>query len=445
MNATDKNINKFLILFNAFENGLNGEKSKPFHEWRRSAIDRLQHLSFPRRKDEDWKYTPVTRIVSPSYAIAPSTMPGTEQIQETVIENLQAHRLVFVNGQLQEQWSDIESLPKGFQVLPMSEAIKQSNFRSIIEELLIDTTENGEDPFVTLNTAFSKDSLFLHVDKNTAIEHPIHFVYLNTHEEHPTFVNPQKLFYIESGAEATFIESFQATQPEATYFNNVVNRVHVGANANMHHYKLQTESPNSFQVNNTDIFQDRDSVYSHYNVDLGGRMVRNNLNAYQQGENSTSNFYGGFMGRNEQHIDSHTLVDHRTPHCQSNELYKGILTDKSTGVFNGKVIVHKDAQKINAFQQNSSLLLSDQAVMDAKPQLEIFADDVKCSHGATIGQLDEESVFYLRSRGLTDQKARETLQTAFLLEIMDLVPHEALRQHMGRLITQKLTEATPLL
>lgn len=445
MNATDKNINKFLVLFNTFENSLNGEKSKPFHEWRRTAIDRLQHLSFPKRKDEDWKYTPVTRMVSPSYSVAPANMPTDPDVQNTVIEGLQAHRLVFINGQLNEKWSDLDRLPQGFQLLPMSEAIQQAPFRPLIEELLIDTTENGEDPFVTLNTAFSKDSLFLHVDKQTALDQPIHFVYLNTDEEQPTFVNPQKLFYLESGAEATFIESFQSTQPQATYFNNVVNRIYVGANAKMHHYKLQTESPNAFQVNNTDVFQGRDSVYSHYNVDLGGRMIRNNLNAYQQGENSTSNFYGGFMGHNEQHIDSHTLVDHRIPHCQSNELYKGILTDKAKGVFNGKVIVHKDAQKINAFQQNSSLLLSDQAVMDAKPQLEIFADDVKCSHGATIGQLDEESVFYLRSRGLTDQKARETLQTAFLLEIMDLVPHNALRDHMGRLITKKLTEATPLL
>lgn len=443
MNATDKHINKFLTLFHAFENSLNGEKSKPFHEWRRTAIDRLQQLSFPRRKDEEWKYTPVTRIVSPTYSVPPQATLTDDQLAKTQVENLDALRLVFVNGQFQADVSDAESLPKGVQMLSMAEASNQKSFRSLIEELLIDTTENGEDPFVTLNTAFSKDSLFLHVDRNAVIDRPIHLVNINTKEEQAFFVNPQKLFYIESGAQVTFVESYQSTSPEAVYFNNVVNRVHVGANAKMHHYRLQTESPAAFQINNTDIYQDRDSVYSHYNVDLGGRMIRNNLNAYHQGENVTSNFYGGFMGRNEQHIDSHTLVDHRVPNCQSNELYKGILTDKARGVFNGKVIVHKDAQKTNAFQQNSSLLLSDNAVMDAKPQLEIFADDVKCSHGATIGQLDEESVFYLRSRGLTDQKARETLQTAFLLEVMDLVPHQPLREHMGQLITNKLAEATP--
>ncbi len=443
MNATDKHINKFLTLFHTFENSLNGEKSKPFHEWRRTAIDRLQQLSFPRRKDEEWKYTPVTRIVSPTYSVPPQAKLTKEQLEQTQVKNLDALRLVFVNGQFQPEISDAQSLPQGIQMLPMSEASNQKGFRSLIEELLIDTTENGEDPFVTLNTAFSKDSLLFHVDRNAVIDHPIHLVNINTREDQAFFVNPQKLFYIESGAQVTFIESYQSTDPEAVYFNNVVNRVHVGANAKMHHYRLQTESPSAFQINNTDIYQGRDSVYSHYNVDLGGRMIRNNLNAFHQGENVTSNFYGGFMGRNEQHIDSHTLVDHRVPNCQSNELYKGILTDKARGVFNGKVIVHKDAQKTNAFQQNSSLLLSDHAVMDAKPQLEIFADDVKCSHGATIGQLDEESVFYLRSRGLTDQKARETLQTAFLLEVMDLVPDPALREHMGQLITNKLAEAAP--
>jgi len=443
MNTTDKNINKFLALFHAFENSLNGEKSKPFHEWRRTAIDRLEHLSFPRRKDEEWKYTPVTRIVSPSYSVPPSVSLSEEQLAQTKIEQLDALRLIFVNGQFQPEISDAQNLPEGFQMLPMAEAYQNPRFRSLIEELLIDTTENGEDPFITLNTAFSKDSLFVHLAKNVAIEKPFHFVNINTRGKEPFFVNPQKLFYVESGAQASFVESYQSTDPNAEYFNNVVNRLHLGANSNIHHYKLQTESSASFQINNTDIFQDRDSVYSHYNVDLGGRMIRNNLQAHQQGENVTSNFYGGLMGRHEQHIDNHTLVNHLVPNCQSNELYKGLLADKARGVFNGKVIVHKDAQKTNAFQQNNSLLLSDHAVMDAKPQLEIFADDVKCSHGATIGQLDEESVFYLRSRGLTDQKARETLQTAFLLEIIDLVPNNALREYMGQLITKKLAETAP--
>lgn len=442
MNTTDKHISKFLTLFHTFESSLNGEKALPFHEWRRTAIDRLQHLSFPKRKDEEWKYTPVTRIVSPGYAIAPKTDPTPDQLKATTIKNLDAIRLVFINGQFRSEFSDDDKLPDGIQMHPMSEAFKKSEFRPFIEELLIDTTENGEDPFVTMNTAFSKDSLFVHVDRNAEISKPIHFVNLNTKEDDPFFVNPQKLFYIETGAKATFIESYQPTEPEAEYLNNVVNRYYVKDNAQVHHYRLQTESRSAFQINNTDIFQERDSVYSHYNVDLGGRMIRNNLNAYHKGQNITSNFYGGFMGRDQQHIDSHTLVDHRVPHCQSNELYKGILTDRARGVFNGKVVVHKNAQKTNAFQQNSSLLLSDRAIMDAKPQLEIFADDVKCSHGATIGQLDEESVFYLRSRGLTDQKAREALQSAFLLEIMDLVPHEALREHMGDLIIKKLAEAT---
>ncbi len=445
MTSTDKNISKFLTLFHAFENALNGEKDHPYHEWRRSAIDRLQNLSFPRRKDEEWKYTPVTRIVTPNYSVPPRGTVSQKQLDATRIPDFDGVRLVFVNGQLRKEFSDWENLPEGLTVTNMDEAFQHSKYRQSIEKLLADNTEYGKDPFVTLNTAFSVESRLFHVSKNTQLDRAIHFVYINTEEDQPYFANPQKLFLIEEGAEASFVESFQSTAPNrAEYFNNIVNRFQLGANTKVHHYKMQNESRTGFQINNTEIFQDRDSIYSNYTADLGGRMVRNNLSAYHKGENATTNLYGGFMGRDEQHFDSHTLVDHAIPHCQSNELYKGILTDSARGVFNGKVVVHKDAQKTNAFQQNSSLLLSDKAVMDAKPQLEIFADDVKCSHGATIGQLDEDLVFYLRSRGLTDQKARETLQNAFLLEVMELIPVPALKQYMADLITQKFEDATTL-
>ncbi len=441
-NIQDKHIDAFLTLFQNFEGGLNGEKGHSMHEWRRKAILRLKDLRFPTRRDEDWKYTPVTKVVSPTYSINPEAELSKEQLEKFKIKGLNAAVLTFVNGQLRKDLSDMDQLPEGLQLMPMSEALDHSEYRKNVEELYISATQETEDPFLAMNAAFSKENLFISVPANTEVTKPLHLLHINTPQESPFFYNPQKLIHVERGGKMVLVESFsdlEENDSRAEYFNNMQNVIHLKANAQMEHYKLQSESTWASHLNNTSIYQGRDSIYSNYSLDLGGLWVRNNLNGYQKGENATTNFYGAFLGKGNQHIDSHTLVDHAIPHCQSNELYKGILDDKARGVFNGKVMVHKDAQKTNAFQQNSSLLLSDKAVMDAKPQLEIFADDVKCSHGATIGHLDQSSVFFLRTRGISEKRAREMLQEAFLLEVVANMPEESLRSYATDWISDKLS------
>lgn len=438
----DQNIGRFLTLFGEFEQSLNGHKESPAHQIRQMAINRLKSLSFPTRRDEEYKYTSVTRLVTQDYHLNPPNDLEAAVVDAFRIPDLHAATLVFVNGQFRKDLSDVDALPDGLHLETIDDALQDEAHKSHIHDLLTSAVESGQDPFVVLNAAFAKRGYYLHVPRHTQVSRPVHFLYVNTEAEQPYLFNPQNMVVVEPGAELTLVETFNSTAPAtAQYFGNLFNRMIVRENAHVHHYKIQRESLEAFQMNNTEVYQYQDSTYSNYTIDLGGRIVRNNLNAIHKGQNVTSNMYGSFYGRKNQHIDNHTFIDHAIPHCQSNELYKGILTDKARGVFNGKVLVRKDAQKTNAFQQNSSLVLSDRAVMDSKPQLEIFADDVKCSHGATIGQLEEDAVFYLRSRGLSNERAREALQYAFLLEVLEFMPNEAMRVYAEAQINDKFTEA----
>jgi len=290
-----------------------------------------------------------------------------------------------------------------------------------------------------MNRAFAKHGFLIETEANTSEEIPFHFIYINTKGNESHFTHPQLFVNASRSSHLTIIESYHSTDQEAVYFNNAANCIHVGKNAKVDHYRLQYESKSAYQINNTIVSQERDSEYSNYAADLGGKIVRNNLSSELLDSGTQTNYYGVYLGLNKQHIDNQTFIDHAMPHCQSNELYKGILTDKARGVFNGKVLVRQDAQKTNAFQQNSSLVLSNDAVMDAKPQLEIYADDVKCSHGATIGQLDENSVFYLKSRGLNDEAAKNLLQKAFLGEVVSEFKIEAIRRSVLSKIEDKLS------
>ncbi|MEZ4986446.1 MAG: Fe-S cluster assembly protein SufD [Saprospiraceae bacterium] len=266
---------------------------------------------------------------------------------------------------------------------------------------------------------------------------PIHCLYITTSTGQAHHCHPQHFVKAAAGSQLTILESFHDLEEATPSFINAATHIEVAANAHLHYYRLQGAGRESLVVNNTIVRQHRDSVFSHYALDLGGKVVRNNLAATHLDSNLETHYYGVYFGNGNQHIDNQTFIDHAMPHCQSNELYKGIMTDYARGVFNGKVTVRQDAQKTNAFQQNSSLVLSANAIMDTKPQLEIFADDVRCSHGATVGQLDESSVFYLRSRGLSPANARRLLQEAFLGEVVDNMPHEAIRTYAHQLITDK--------
>ena len=422
---------RFEDLFNLFEQQLNGKREQPLHQFRLAAMDKFRELEFPTRRTEDWKYTPVSRILQlplqegAAFAASEATL-DTVSIPDALT-------IVLANGEMQ---STIPALPEGLTVLPVEAAIRDERFAPWITATLEGALAGSAHPFTPLNLAFARNGLFIHVADNAVIEKPVQVIMMNGAGD-SAFVNPQLL--VKSGRNSQFqlIESY-AGEGESASFTNALNRFYLGENARVVHYKWQQEGSESFQIHQTEVRQERDSVYTAYTLDLGGRLVRNNLDAIHLGQGVHTDFYGVYIADSEQHIDNHTFLDHALPNCTSNELYKGIITGKGTGVFNGKVIVRQDAQKTNAFQQNSTLVLSPTATMDSKPQLEIFADDVRCSHGATIGQLDESAVFYLRSRGLDKDQARALLQHAFVMEALETVPLEAVRDRMEENIVQKL-------
>lgn len=418
---------------------MNGQTERPLHNLRRLAIERLPELDFPTRRDENWKYTPVTRMLKPQYKLPMPAKVEATQVAPFLFSGLDTHQLVFVNGVFNEALSEIKNLPEGVVIKSLDEAYEADAYREMIDEYLGKWVEASGDPFLNLNAAFAANGIFIHIPKNAVIERPVHMLHLAQAGKEPVLISPQCLIVAEQSSDMTLLESHHALTEEAAapYFTNVVNRMVVQPNARIRHYKVQQVREDSFMVHNTTVDQERDSTYTNFTADLGGRMVRNNLYTILQSESTMTNMYGVFLGDGEQHIDNQTFIDHAFPHCQSNELYKGILTDRARGVFNGQVMVRQDAQKTNAFQQNSTLVLSDSAQMDSKPQLEIYADDVRCSHGATIGQLEEEAVFYLRSRGLTDRQARSMLQHAFIREVIDFIAIDEVREAVDARIEEK--------
>lgn len=434
-------VTYFQQLFQKQAQQLNGHANAPLPDLQRLAMERLAETPFPTRRDEDWKYTATTRILAPSYVPGMAVELDSEHIKAANIVCLDAYVLVFVNGEFSAKHSQIYGLPPEMTLWPIKDALKDDRFRPIIEAQLYKEEDPAQNAFEYLNLAFANEGHFIHLPKNVVVEKPIHFLYITETNDQPIFTHPQIVISLERNAELTIIEHFTGeVKEDQAYFTNVANRFYLAENANLKHYRLQDESLQAFHVNNTRIRQEKTSTYSGYLVDLGSRIVRNNLGSILKDQGTSTNFYGMYFGRGEQHIDNQTFIDHAFPHCESNELYKGIVNDKASAVFNGKVLVRKDAQKTNAYQQNSSLVLSPKAVVNSKPQLEIFADDVKCSHGATIGQLDESAVFYLRSRGLSDMQARALLQHAFLKEALEFMPEEKVRHAAEELISEKFQQ-----
>lgn len=430
---------RFRSLFNVFEGALNGHRDHQLHDLRKAGIKRLDDLDFPTRRDENWKYTSLNKMLQLSLQDSYQVDVDAKIIEDLAIPDLDACRLVLVNGLLQRDLSDLDQLPEGLELLPIDQALEDTSVKEQAQQMLDAAVKNDHNPFSALNVAFAKNGFLLKVKAKAVVERPIHILHLAAPTKDPVFINPLLLVVSGAHSEAAVVETYQ-TLPGAdqAYFNNILTRVIVGANAHFHHYRIQDESTAATVVSNIEAHQQQDSTFSSYLVDVGGGLIRNNLSTVLKGQNTMTNYYGVYLAKGQQHIDNQTFIDHALPHCGSNELYKGILDDRGRGVFNGKVIVRQDAQKTNAFQQNSSLVLSKTAEMDTKPQLEIFADDVRCSHGATIGQLDEGSVFYLRSRGLSDLQARQLLQQAFLFDVVENMPIDAVRAYAEQLIEKKL-------
>ena len=428
-------VAKYRTLFDIKEQQLNGQKSHPLHAIRRQAMERLESIGFPARKDEDYKYTYVTKIAKQSFAEGKGAIIGENVVKAASFGELDTYQLVFVNGVLNKELSTIDNIIEGLTISNLKKAYDSAEMQTVIENAL--SSELGLNAFVALNTAFSHGGTFIHVSRGTQVDKPIHLMNITVSGDTAIMTNPQVLVVAETSSEVSIIETYAAVN-DGSYFTNALSRFVVRQNAHVHHYKLQDESLNAFQINNSIATQERDSTYSSYVLDLGGKTVRNNLSSHLQASGTNTNLYGVYLAKGNQHIDNQSFIDHAHPHCESNELYKGIIDDKGRGVFNGKVNVRQDAQKTNAFQQNSSLVLSNTAQMDTKPQLEIFADDVKCSHGATIGQLDESSMYYLRTRGMSEQRARAMLQFAFVAEVLDNFQIEQVKEKALALMEKKL-------
>ncbi len=417
--------------FSHREQLLNGGHETPIRTLRQDAMRRFTELGFPTVRHEEWKYTNIMPALSVPFVNAKPSVLTSEEVQEYYLDGIEANVMVFINGYFAPEHSRIIS-PE-VSISTMAEATKNSS------EILRFTKVSGyaNEAFTALNTALATDGAWISIPDGIVLTAPIHVLMLADTREYSPILNPHHNIYCGAQSQATIIYSSHTIGNEAG-LTNTVTEVSLGKNASLRQYIIQNDNDVAYSVNNSYIFQDRDSTYSSVTVSMGGKFIRNNHTSRLAGENSEANFYGLVLGSDKQLIDNHTLADHATPHCQSNELYKYILDDRSTGVFNGKIIVRPDAQKTNAYQSNKTILLSDTATINTKPQLEIFADDVKCSHGATSGQLDEESLFYLRSRGIPADKARALLLHAFATDVLSHISLAPLRDALDRSIAVRL-------
>ncbi len=386
-------------------------------------------LDFPTTRDEYWKYTRVAKLVSAHYN---QNGLSSVDISSLIIPNLDAHLIVFINGVFSADHS-IKSLVSGLSI--QSIASLEGDDKSTALEHLGRHIDSKSNAFTALNTAYFQDGIFIKIDKNGVIEKPIYLLNISTGEQQAS--QTRNLFLVGENAKVEIINHF-AGNANSGSFTNAVTEVVAEAGSNGKMYLLQEEGDESNQVNSTHIVQKASSTFSVLTVTMSGALVRNNLNFAITGEGCESNLNGLYFTSGNQHVDNHTYADHQVANCNSNELYKGVMTDKSTGVFNGKIMVHQAAQKTNAFQSNQNILLTDRATINTKPELEIYADDVKCSHGCTIGQLDEEAMFYLQSRGLGKMAATKLLLNAFASDVVEMVANEAVKIYIEHWVEKKM-------
>jgi Fe-S cluster assembly protein SufD len=417
--------------FNRLEGSLTAPDRPAVRRLRKSAIARFDEIGFPGPRAEDWKFTSVAPIARTPFRPAPNAEAHGLSLADLPEEAgpREKNRLVFVNGHLARDLSSLTTVPTGVTLTGLAEALAVSP--DAIEAHLGRHARFEDHPFVALNTAFFADGAFLHVPAGKVVEEPIHLVFLSTAPEEATVSHPRNLIVAERGSQLTLVERHVGLA-EANYFTNGVTEVVVGDGAHLDHYKVQQEGPAAYHVAVTQVYQGRDSRFSTHFVGFGGSLVRNEVRVLLDAEGSEATVNGLYLASGTQHMDNHTVLDHAMPRCASHELYKGILSDRAHGVFNGKIYVRQDAQKTDAKQTNQTLLLSDDATINTKPQLEIYADDVKCTHGATVGQLDADALFYLRSRGIGIEQARGLLLFAFANDVIQRIRIDSLRESLER-------------
>jgi Fe-S cluster assembly protein SufD len=403
---------------------------------REDAFARFWELGFPTTHDEDWRFTNVAPIANTAFARAPEGLTLLPAQLEPFHISSAGLRLVFINGRFAPALTPPLALPDGVRLTSLAEAIEKN--RDLVEPHLARYAEYAKDAFTALNTAFLEDGAFVYVPKGVVLETPIHLLYVAVPGEAPLMAHPRNLIVCGENSQATIVEDYITIGEGSPALSNAVTELIAAEHAVVSHYLLEREDTSAYNVSTLRLQQERGASVASHSVLVGGALVRNNVHPVLAGEGGDCLINGLFIGRGRQHLDNYMLVEHAQPHCDSRQFYNGILDQQSRGVFHGRIIVHKAAQKTDAKQTNRNLLLSDEAQIDTKPQLEIYADDVKCTHGATIGQIEEEALFYMRSRGLTEADARALLLFAFASECLDRMSPGPVRDFLAALVPQYL-------
>ena len=424
---------KLLSSFLAFEN--EKDVDSYVHDIRTQAIKKFEEEGFPTKRLENWKYTSLKKILQHDYKLFPSKSKALEfkDIESFLINDIESYKIIFVDGKYCSHLS--ETTHDGMDICILSSALTQSKYDLVIENYFDKIAK--KDGITSLNTAFSSEGSFIHIPKNIQVDKPIQIIYFSTGKNESVLYQPRNLVVVDENSQVEIIEKYHSLNDNSVLVNTVT-EIYADKKSNVKHYKIQNDNNTSSLIDNTFVSQEHSSSYSLHTFSFGGELIRNNLNIFQNDERIESSINGITIIDDNQHVDHNTLIHHRKPNCNSYQDYKGIFGGKSVGVFNGRVLVEKEAQKTNAFQANNNVLISDKAAINTKPQLEIFADDVKCSHGCTVGQLDKNALFYLRSRGIAEKEATALMMYGFANKVLTSVEIPEIKARINRIIANKL-------
>jgi Fe-S cluster assembly protein SufD len=425
---------KLLASFMAFEEKI--KDNEDLHEVRNHAIKNFESKGFPTKKEEAWKYTSLNAILKNDFSVFPKKENAIEfkDVKKYFLHEIDTYKVVFIDGIFSSFLSS--TTHDGLDVCLMASALSKPKYKMVIDTYF-NQIASKEESLTSLNTAFSLEGAYINIPKSKVVEKPIEIIYFSTGNEAALMVQPRNLIIVGENAHVQIVERHQSLNSNPVLTNSVT-EIFAQKRAIVDYYKVQNDVQTANLIDNTYIAQKQESRVAVHTFSFGGNITRNNLNFYHQGERIDSTLKGITIIGDKQHVDHYTLVQHATPNCESHQNYKTILHDNSTGVFNGKIFVEKEAQKTDAFQQNNNILIGDKATINAKPQLEIFADDVKCSHGCTIGQLDESAMFYMQQRGIPKKEAKALLMYAFTSEVTSSIKIPELKAKIGRIIADKL-------
>lgn len=425
---------KLVSSFMAFEEKI--DTSSELHDVRTNAIKTFETKGFPSKKEEAWKYTSLNAILKNDFSVFPKQENAVEfaTVKKYFLHEVDTYKVIFIDGKFSSFLS--ATTHEGIDVCLMSSALTKPKYKMVIDEYF-NKIASKEESLTSLNTAFAQEGAYINIPKNKIADRPIEIIYFSTGVESALMVQPRNLVIVGENAHVQIIERHQSLN-ENPVLTNSVTEIFAQKRAIVDYYKIQNDNSTANLIDNTYISQKQESIASVHTFSFGGNLTRNNLNFYHFGEHIDSTLKGITIIGEKQHVDHYTLVHHATPNCESHQNYKTIIGDNATGVFNGKIYVEKEAQKTNAFQQNNNILVSEKATINAKPQLEIFADDVKCSHGCTIGQLDETAMFYMQQRGIPKKEARALLMFAFSNEVIESIKIPELKQRITKIIASKL-------